>query len=480
MTARDTLARWRADPVAFASEACVITRPDNTRGEPILSPRQQAALRALARPEVKTAALIWPKRSGKTLLAALALLWASLKRDAVSVALSNSERQAAALAFQKAGDILKDSPKLQGLAEIKQGVIEFPQWGASITVLPCNRRTVAGITVTGLLHSDELWAAPSEEPYFLLAGQSEQGKVLLTSQSSGLASHVHALWKQAQEGDPDPSLFVDYCRFETLEEAQSGYPNPYLAADFLRKQQREMPVALFRPYFLGWWAETAGGLFSAEDVERCFDWPETSAGAAWTFWRQRWERAGYRVQIGAGLDRALPSAQKDASVWSVVAAVTGRDQVTDYYLLYQEVLPTGREAEVLAAYRACRSMFGDFPSFLETYNAGDLVEKIPRASLKSPTAQAQQVLFGRLCRAVQEGRLHVSPDNLTLRAQLLSMQVDVTKALPSYGAPGTAADDTVYSLAWAMAAAEEGGGSGWGVIESGSTWAVPRTLFSRD
>ena len=110
------------------------------------------------------------------------------------------------------------------------------------------------------------------------------------------------------------------------------------------------------------------------------------------------------------------------------------------------------EIEVLAEYGHCQELFGGYwPAFLESYQSADLVERIPQASLQTPTAQAQQELFNRLCRAVAEGRLHIAPDLHVLREQLLSMEIDTGRARSFrrvYCRPVASTEPSAHGVSW--------------------------------
>ena len=152
----ERLNTWRRDPLAFAADL-VIRRPDGTLGPPQFSDRQASWLRALAeregsRPRYKTVGIVAPKRSGKTLVEAVALVWKSLAPDRLSVCLANSRESAQSLGFAEAVKLVERGP-LAHDATIQRGRIMFA-WGAEIRAVACAPGAVTGLTVTGLLASD--------------------------------------------------------------------------------------------------------------------------------------------------------------------------------------------------------------------------------------------------------------------------------------------------------------------------------------
>lgn len=414
---QQTIERWQADPVALA-EDCVIRRPDGSLGPPLLTSKQKAVLRALADPTKRTVGVIWPKRSGKTMLASIALIHASLQPDVLSICLSNSEWQATALAFTRVVEILERSPALGSEAVVKGGQISFP-WGATIQVVPCNARTVTGIGVTGLLHSDELWASQDESVYHLLASQSEQGKVLLTSQPSGRQSHVYHLWEVYDSGEADPSLLVDYLRFGSLEEAAQGYPNPFISEAFLRARAGELPDAIFRSHFLGHWG-AGGSLFRPEVVEVVFD-PELKPVAG-----------GKEFNYALGLDLGLRN-DRCASVvshWDEETATLIIDRIRiwegkDY--LTGEVSIGDVEADLLAcdeSFQLATAVFDPWQLKSTRQRLEDVLPIEEFTFSSTSVARLSQQLFS----LVNEGRLRCYPHE-QFREELLGL-VAVPK---SYG-----------------------------------------------
>ena len=125
-----------------------------------------------------------------------------------------------------------------------------------------------------------------------------------------------------------------------------------------------------------------------------------------------------------------------------------------FYVLIQEIMATGAEQEVLAAYGRSQALFGWHPSILEVYQCADLVGRIEGAELGNPTSQTQNRLFSRLSRAAREHRLHGDARHETLRRQMFEFEIDTSGAQPKYGTPGTAVDDAVYSLVWSCEAAD--------------------------
>ena len=114
----------------------------------------------LAFPELVYAA---PKKSGKTTLAAIALLYVVRViggRNAEGLVAANDFDQAAGRVFRQAARIIDASPLLRGTATVTADRITFPD-GASITALPADYASAAGANPS-LVVFDELWAYASE------------------------------------------------------------------------------------------------------------------------------------------------------------------------------------------------------------------------------------------------------------------------------------------------------------------------------
>lgn len=164
--ADDRLAGFVDDPSGFAEQ---LVDPDT--GAPF---RLYAAERrfleeaftltehgALPYPELVYSA---PKKSGKTTLAALGLLYVVRVvggRNAEGYCVANDFDQAQGRVFAACVKIIEASPLLRGTAEITADTITFPDTGATITALPADYAGAAGANPS-LVTADELWAYTSE------------------------------------------------------------------------------------------------------------------------------------------------------------------------------------------------------------------------------------------------------------------------------------------------------------------------------
>ncbi len=166
----DPLARFVDDPCGFA-EALV----DPETGEPfrLYDAERRFLAEALTRtpegalpcPELVFSA---PKKSGKTALGALALLYVVRViggRFAEAYCVANDFDQAQGRVFRAAAKIVEASPLLRGTAKVTADAITFAD-GATITALPSDYAGAAGVNPT-IVVFDELWAYTSERAHRL-------------------------------------------------------------------------------------------------------------------------------------------------------------------------------------------------------------------------------------------------------------------------------------------------------------------------
>ncbi len=169
MNLRKELRRWREDPVAFAERLI-----DPETGRPFeLYPAQRQFLREAFRrrldgrllyPELLFSA---PKKSGKTALAAMILLYVVLVlggRYAEGYCAANDMEQSQGRVFQAACRIIEATEWLAEEARITTNRIVFESTGATITALANDYAGAAGANPT-ITVFDELWAYTSERAH---------------------------------------------------------------------------------------------------------------------------------------------------------------------------------------------------------------------------------------------------------------------------------------------------------------------------
>jgi phage terminase large subunit-like protein len=161
------LARWRANPVAFIDE--IIVNPETGLPFDLLPAELEFIAHAfkvddagrLVYPEQVYSA---PKKSGKTLFAALLTLVTTLVYGgafAEGYACANDLEQAQGRVFQAIRRIVEASPLLRADANVTASKIDFASTGATIIAIANDYAGAAGGNPT-ISTFDELWAFVSE------------------------------------------------------------------------------------------------------------------------------------------------------------------------------------------------------------------------------------------------------------------------------------------------------------------------------
>ena len=167
----DHLARWRRDPIAFIEEAL---RDPETGRRFKLNPAQRRFVRRafkltkagrLPYPELVFSG---PKKSGKTTLAAMMMIYVVLilgPRFAEGVVVANDLEQAVARVFQAVSRIVEAS-FAPGEATVTSSRVEFRANGGTITAIASDYAGAAGGNAN-IVCFDELWAFTSERSHRL-------------------------------------------------------------------------------------------------------------------------------------------------------------------------------------------------------------------------------------------------------------------------------------------------------------------------
>jgi len=216
----DRLAVFAGDPIAFAE---ALVNPET--GEPfVLYGAERWFLRkaltptatgALPYPELLFSA---PKKSGKTTLAAIALLYVVRViggRFAEGFCVANDFDQAAARVFRQAVRIIEASPLLRGTATVTVDAITFADTQATITALPSDYAGAAGAN-PAITVFDELWGYVSERSRRLwdemCSVPTRAVSVRLTVSYAGFADEsvlLEGLYRQGLAGEEiGPSLYA--------------------------------------------------------------------------------------------------------------------------------------------------------------------------------------------------------------------------------------------------------------------------------
>lgn len=463
------LQRWRGDCAAWAEECVEVRNPETGELGPLRLLEHQAAWlreatrRADGRFARKVTVASWPKRDGKTLCAALVIAWrCACFTDQRCGIIANSERQAQSNIFDAVTGFFRDSPKLKGYVPkggYQTSRLSLPALRNEVSCFPCNAATVQG-TRFDVLACDELHASDDGGKAFVFASQQTEAadaQAVIASQA-GAPVTTNPMWRlhQAAEGGAEHIFF-------------SYRTEPATPWGVRRSEEARLELTPGEHDYL-WrnaWGATGLRLFAAADVERAaVQYASPRTREEWQALRAAWGWEGVAVAVGVGLDRAGVGRGGDRSVWTVTAKAYLRDADPVFRVLVCGVLPTGAEREVLQADRETREVYGDDLDgvLFESYGCSDLVEKVRRAELVSPTSQRQQGLFNRLHRLMAEGRIQFPADAGAdprtgtpglLKSELVTFAYDCEReGATKFGTQRGAHDDTVYSLAWSCEAAD--------------------------
>jgi phage terminase large subunit-like protein len=166
-TLRKQLARWKSNPVAFICE--VLVNPETGKPFELYEVeerylREALTLTADGRLPFSEMVFSGPKKSGKTAIAAMALIYVVVVLGgnfAEGYAVANDREQAETRVFQAATRIIEASPLLRDSAKITTNKIEFLSTGATITAIASDYAGAAGSNPT-ISVFDELWGVTSE------------------------------------------------------------------------------------------------------------------------------------------------------------------------------------------------------------------------------------------------------------------------------------------------------------------------------
>lgn len=371
--------------------------------------------------------------------------------------------------------------------QIGKRTLTIPELGNEITCLPCNYRTVQGIAVPSLLMVDELHAVADIRAYNYLRAQTEmRGSQVAISTQAGSPELDNPVWRLWLARD-EPHILFDYS-----EEHRTAW-----GIKLAQQQRAELTPAEFDALHRNLWAGLGQKLFEAQALgAAAMEYAECYSHADLQERIREWGFGGWDCVIGAGLDRAGVSATGDRSVLTATAKFSPREQagrgkgfdtentetqrgtrngglgggnggagVEQYRVIRVWVFETGEEAEILAAFRELAAICGPLgcETRMEYFNCVDLVGKVRRAELASPSSPHQRQLFNGLYRLFNERRIGYPQDcgfdprkrqPGLLKSELLNFEYGRSAGIWKWGTQ-SGHDDTVYSLAWSCEAAPE-------------------------
>lgn len=402
-----------------------------------------------------TIAFSAPRRHGKTVLAALLVLWRFTTRPTQNiVCMATNERQTVATGFALVRQIVLNTPALLamiGKENVQQYRITYPALQNSIRTSSCNVAGLYGEKIS-VGWMTELHAAPSDEPMQVLAsslGDSLNSWMLVDSTVDGIGGPLHRLEQLAESGE-DPTVFVRRIEYADLAEALEKSP-PWIRRDWLKSRKAQLLPATFETQHLNRRTAATNSLFAPEDIAACREplpMPfEKAALEAWT--------GGRSCITGSGLDRAFFfSAHGDSTVWTAIAKVAAPDGGEPHYVVLNQQKILGSLASgIKKAILADVERYALANVVIEAYNSQDVAtwaqeQGIP-VEVVHATNTAQTPAFLELHRIVKEHRLHFSDKLEGLAKEMGTFLYELVNGSPRFGSDRFH-DDRCYSLCWAI------------------------------
>lgn len=262
----------------------------------------------------------WPRRYGKTLIAALINVHRAFNHDNQKIIISaNSERQAESTAFDLCRNAVLHSPKLLaavGRNNVTDEYISFPN-GSTIIAVPRSIPSMYGMGIH-IGQTTELCVARDDDHYQVLASSTGDvhGFMQVDSNFGSTANKVYQLVDRGLRGE-DESIAVSLISFATLDEALAHNLSPYITAQWLRARQMDMTSGEFKRNHLNQPSEGAEQMFTEKQVDACIvKWPRPRHNAALQELINK--RYNY-VMFGGGYDGALAfSKNRDRSIFAYV------------------------------------------------------------------------------------------------------------------------------------------------------------------
>ncbi len=420
--------------------------------------------KALDNPDVSVAVFSFPRRHGKTVLAAMLIAWRFMSRPSENIAvLANSEKQVASTAFRTIRQAFENTPLLKrlvaaGTVKIGADRIEMPSTGSVIQAYSSNPAALWGMKLTAAQIS-EIHAARNggDDVYEALAGSlldTNGSLLIIDSTVAPRSSKLWELWQSANHPtDPDTSIAFAHIEYADLDEACRQSP-PWIAPNKLRSLSRQMLPHKFALLHLNRWGDAANALFPKSVLDSCTEeYPLDVKALA----------AGSAFAVGAGLDRAFGGSRHgDATVTACIAKIVLDDE-EHIFVMDADTVFLGRLGGIKKRFETYHHAYGMSRVTLESYGAQDVADWCAAqpygggSEVIHPSRATKYAAFTALYQAAAEGRLHIHPAFKDLLAEMAIFEVvedgkatDGLAAVPKFTHPRGAHDDYVHALAWAV------------------------------
>jgi phage terminase large subunit-like protein len=277
------IARWRADPVAFAHEHFVIA---DTRRPIELQPHQQQIVRALFTPPYPSEAVYSTvKKSGKTAIGALIGLYVGMchaREGTEIIVAANDEEQAVSRVFADIKFCVEQDPVFVGSPKDIQGKQITLRNGVGIKAISSDYGSAAG-SRHALAIFDELWKYDSESAQRLYDELTaiptldfSMRLVVSMAGFEGESKTLKALYDRAMSGKrilEDVPVFRNGSLFAYWDSGLEARRMPWLQGEKGAAYYAEQALALrpgqFRRYHLNEWTAGSEAFVTAEQWDGC-------------------------------------------------------------------------------------------------------------------------------------------------------------------------------------------------------------------
>ncbi len=496
--------KYRSLPDGFIAwcedETCVLDKATNSWVEFRFEDWQEVEIRSVlftdeqGNLKYSTIVLSWPRRHGKSEIAARIDIWCCLNWDnQVAVVMSNSQEQSTDTVWKICDDMIKNSPKLKARLDAGEIVvttteINFTRTSSVIRFSPASEKSAYGKKINKA-HVLELCKATDSELYDTLhssTGDAFMGLTIADSNVGTIDNIVCKLIDLGQSGK-DPQIGVSYIHYKDLDDAIKRGPR-WIDPKWLRSCAAQMMPGEFRRNHLNIPATVGSKLFTEAQVNACFDraprgWdfvahppsgegassPVPQPGAATLpriFSREEFYRLRSRCALwgvlskSGGLDRALPFARRDRTFWAVVAkllvesdgkeipvydedgAISGFELPDPfiYVLLNLVEFPWSNAAAIQRVIEADVERYDGIDNMsFEQYQAADLKDWADAqgwsAVLTHFLGPVQLEAYSEFYRIVASGRFYAGAEHWILRAEMQNVEEDESGKSPSFGGP---------------------------------------------
>ena len=328
---QETLERLRLDPAVFADTFL----PYNEKGKPrqLSSHQRRVLARAFRRApggDLLFRPVLWsePKKSGKTFLAAvLVLWWAFSNPDSEIIVAANDLEQSVSRVFKTAAALVKHNSGLLDLVTVRAAELRFKN-GTVVSAIASDYRGAAGARHS-LVVFDELWGYQSENAARLYEELTpplteENAWVLVVTYAgfTGESKLLEAMYQRGLAGirvDPELEVYeADGLFMFWSHTLRQPWQTDAAAARYYAEQERSLRPATFARLHRNEWVSAESKFFTAELWDACVDPTHTHTPLLSN------PRLQVTVGVDAGVKHDFASVQVVARVDDQVIHVTGR------------------------------------------------------------------------------------------------------------------------------------------------------------